>query len=177
MASVGHRERRRGSGHRRAPDDSGAVLVEAALVIPLVVLLFMGIIDFGLAVADYNSLRQGDREGIRRTVVADVGDDTSCSISGTPGTDDTTRVVCLTKDQVGLDPEKTRVAIKFDQTYDEGEALILCAQYPLRSVTGFFGFLLNSKVVHAQTDMRIEKGSLDLVEFSETGLDAWDWCG
>lgn len=162
-------------GHRTG--DRGAVLVEAALILPLIVILFMGIVDFGLAIADFNSLRQGDREGVRRAVVGDVGSDTSCTIGGTPATDDTKALVCLTKNQTGLDPAKTRVAVKLDEAYVEGDALILCAQYPLRSVTGFFGFALNSKVVHAQVDMRIEKGTLDIQEFLETGGEAWDWCG
>ncbi len=169
--------RRRGfGGAAGSPDEKGAVLVEAALVLPLIVLLFMGIVDFGLAIADFNSLRQGDREAVRRAVVADVGGDTGCPIGGAPGSDDTTKLVCLTKTQTGLDPSKTRVAIKLDTAYAEGDALILCAQYPLHSVTGFFSFLLNSKVVHSQVDMRIEKATLDIQAFSETGGEAWDWC-
>lgn len=166
--------RRSGRPERR---DTGAVLVEAALILPLVVLLFMGIIDFGLAIADSNSLRQGDRESVRRAVVGDVGDDADCAIGGVPATDDTARLVCLTKEKAGLDASKTRVAVKLDESYEEGEALILCAQYPLRSVTGFFGFLLNSKVAQAQVDMRIEKGTLDIEEFSESGGGDWGWCG
>ena len=174
---VSWRKRDQGGSVAKRDRESGAVLVEAALILPLVVMLFMGIVDFGLAIADFNSLRQGDREGVRRAVVAEIGDDTSCSISGAPSTDDTTRLVCLTKQQVGLDEAETRVAVKFDASYTEGDALILCTQYPLRSRTGFFGFLLNNKVVHAQTDMRIEKvADLVIEEFSETGGDGWDWC-
>ena len=176
MVSLTRIRRRSKARDRWARDEPGAVLVEAALILPLIVLLFMGIVDFGLAIADFNSLRQGDREGVRRAVVGEVGSDTGCSISGAPATDDTTKLVCLTKEQVGLDPAKTLVAVKFDAAYTEGDALILCTQYPLHSVTGFFGFLLNSKVVHAQTDMRIEKASLDIQEFSETGGDGWGWC-
>jgi hypothetical protein len=168
--------RRKGLASAR-DEESGAVLIEAAMILPLIVILFMGIIDFGLAIADFNSLRQGDREGVRRAVVADVGGDTSCSIGGTPPSNDTAALICLTKDKTGLSASKTRVAVKFDADYTEGDALILCAQYPLNSRTGFFGFLLNSKVVHSQVDMRIEKATLDIQEFSETGGDGWDWCG
>ena len=171
------RHRRRMGAHSPPNGDSGAALVEAAMVLPLIVILFMGIIDFGLAIADFNSLRQGDRESVRRAVVGDVGADTGCIIAGTPGTDDTKALVCLTKDKTGLDEAKTKVAVKLDTAYAEGDALILCAQFPLRSRTGFFGFLLNSRVVHSEVDMRIEKASLDIQEFSETGGDSWDWCG
>lgn len=167
------RRLRRHRGRREA----GAVLVEAALILPLVVLLFMGIIDFGTAIADTNSLRQGGRDGVRRAVVADVGDDTGCTIGGFSGSDDLARLICQTKKRTGLDAADTRVAVKFDPSYAEGDELILCTQYPLRSITGFFGFLLDDKIATARVDMRIEKASLDIEEFEETGGGSWDWCG
>lgn len=149
-------------------------MVEAAMILPLVIILFMGIVDFGLAIADFNSLRQGNREAVRRAVVGDVGDTTGCA-SGQPA--DTDKLVCLTKEKTGLDASKVKVKVVFDPDYKEGDALILCTQYPLHSITGFFGFLLNSKIVHAQVDMRIEKASLDdFGEFAESGGGDWDSC-
>ncbi len=105
-----------------------------------------------------------------------MGSDTACPIFGaTSG--DTAALVCLTKDKTGLDQTKTRVRIEFDSLYREGDALIVCAQYPLSSISGLFGGLINGIVVHAQLDMRIEKEPLALVEFGETGGDGWSWCG
>ena len=172
-----HWPRNRGTVRDSTGDDRGAALVEAAMILPLVVILFMGIIDFGLAIADYNSLRQGDREGVRRAVVADVGLDTSCTIDGTAPTPDTAALVCLTKEKTGLADADTRIAVVLDSSYTEGDAIILCAQYPLRSRTGFFSFLLNDKVVHSQVDMRIERATLDIQAFAETGGEGWSWCG
>ena len=140
-------------------------------------MIFMGIIDFGIAIADFNSLRQGDREGVRRAVVGDVGTDTSCPIAGGAPTLDTAALVCFTKARTGLDPAKTTVAVVLDTSYAEGDALILCAQYPLHSRTGFFGALLDGRVVHAQVDMRIEKAILDIQPFAEPGGGGWSWCG
>lgn len=177
----------RKNGRRRVASlarkrEGGAALVEMAIVLPLLLMLFMGIADFGLAIADYNSLRQGTREGVRRVVVADVGSDSSCAIGGaTPSTEtlskDTASLVCLTKARTGLDTASTLVAVKFDSSYAEGDALILCTQYTLSSVTGFFGYLLDSRIVHAQVDMRIEKDTLDIEAFQEAGGDGWGWCG
>ena len=147
------------------------------MILPLVIILFMGIIDFGLAIADYNSLRQGDREGARRAVVADVGLDTSCTIDGAAPTPDTAALVCLTKEKTSLADADTRIAVVLDSSYTEGDAIILCAQYPLRSRTGFFSFLLNDKVVHSQVDMRIKRATLDIQAFAETGGEGWSWCG
>ena len=147
------------------------------MVLPMVIVLFMGIIDFGLAISDYNSLRQGDREGVRRAVVADVGTDTTCPITGDAPNDDTLALVCLSKDKIGLDASATKIAVVLDSSYQEGDALILCAQYPLMSRTGFFGFILDSKAVHSQVDMRIEKTTLDIEAYAESGGDEWSWCG
>ena len=47
----------------------GQALVEFALVIPLVILLFMGVFDFGRAVFAYNSLSNAAREGARVAIV------------------------------------------------------------------------------------------------------------
>ena len=160
----------------KQPRESGAALLEAALVLPLVILLFMGLIDLGMAIADFNSLRQGDREGIRRAVVADVGSNAECPISGTTPTDDTAAFLCLTKQKTGLDPTKTRLALVFNDEYEEGDELVLCGQYQLHSRTRFFGFLLDTKVVQSKVSMRIEKASLDIQAFQETGAGDWGWC-
>ena len=59
--------------------ERGAAIVEFALVVPLFLLLVMGIIDFSNAYNDYNSVRQGVREGTRQIVVADWSTD-GCTI-------------------------------------------------------------------------------------------------
>jgi Flp pilus assembly protein TadG len=51
--------------HRR----SGQGLAEFALVLPIFLLLFMAVIDFGSAVFTYNSLTNAAREGARLAIV------------------------------------------------------------------------------------------------------------
>lgn len=53
--------------------DGGAVLVEAALVMPLLILLLVGIVEFGRVWNAQLSLTHAAREGIRHYVVS--GDD------------------------------------------------------------------------------------------------------
>ena len=53
---------RRTAGH---DDDRGAALVEAAIVLPLVVLLTFGLIDFAFALGDASTLRSSTRSGAR----------------------------------------------------------------------------------------------------------------
>ena len=47
----------------------GQALVEFALVLPLLLILLLGILDFGRAVAAYNSVSNGARSGVRVAIV------------------------------------------------------------------------------------------------------------
>src|SRR4051812_5771486 len=58
--------RMRGGGLR---SERGAVLVEFALVVPVLVLLVFAIIDFGFTFNDWISVRQGARDGLRQAIV------------------------------------------------------------------------------------------------------------
>src|SRR3954470_10285245 len=53
----------------RGRSDRGAVLVESALILPVVFALVFGIIDFGNSFNDYISVRQGARDGLRVALV------------------------------------------------------------------------------------------------------------
>ena len=46
-------------------------MLEFALVVPVFLTIVMGALDFGMAFNDYNSVRQGVREGARQVVVGD----------------------------------------------------------------------------------------------------------
>ena len=67
---------RRGYGRH----DRGAAAVEFALVVPLLLLLVFGIIDYGRFFFDSVSLRQGAREGARQAVVLKYGSCTGPSV-------------------------------------------------------------------------------------------------
>ena len=53
--------------HRRRT--SGQGLVEMALILPVLLLIFMGIIDFGRAIYAYNAVSNAAREGARLGIV------------------------------------------------------------------------------------------------------------
>jgi hypothetical protein len=176
LATISHIKRKRRENER------GAALVEFAIVLPLVVLLLMGIIDFGFGLSNLNSMRHGTRESVRRAVVADVGSDSTCIIaSGSPAVaGDTKNLVCQIKAQTGLPESKLRVKVVVPKSHVEGEPLILCTQYPLESITGMFSSLLNNKTVHAEVHMRIEKTDPDgaIANFEELKPigGSWSWC-
>src|SRR5256885_2230153 len=50
-------------------DQHGAVLVEMALVLPILLVLFVGIVDFGLILREYQILQNGTREGARLSML------------------------------------------------------------------------------------------------------------
>jgi Flp pilus assembly protein TadG len=64
---------------RRAHDQQGAAMVEMALVLPLLLLILFGIIQFGLLLFRYQGMQTAAREGAR---VASIGtNDTSAILA------------------------------------------------------------------------------------------------
>lgn len=57
---------------REVKSQRGASMVEFALVLPLLILLVFGIIEFGLALYDKAVLTNASREGARKGIVAQV---------------------------------------------------------------------------------------------------------
>lgn len=53
----------------RKPREEGAALVEFALIAPLLILLVLGIVEFGWLFGQYNDVRHGAREGARLAAV------------------------------------------------------------------------------------------------------------
>jgi hypothetical protein len=59
---------------RRWADDSGAELIEFALVLPLMLLIVLGIIDFGMLFQRYEVVTNAAREGARVAVLPGYAD-------------------------------------------------------------------------------------------------------
>jgi Flp pilus assembly protein TadG len=69
-ADQGHRGIQMGENFKRKRDD-GASLVEFALLMPLLLLLVLGIIEFGFILGQFNEVRHGAHEGARLAAVND----------------------------------------------------------------------------------------------------------
>jgi Flp pilus assembly protein TadG len=73
--------------HRRT-DHRGQTLVEFALVIPIVILLFMGIFDMARLVYFFNAISDAARNGVREAIVNQSCSDVATSArSSAPGVD------------------------------------------------------------------------------------------
>jgi hypothetical protein len=163
---------------RRRTRERGAAIVEFAIVFPLFFLLVSGIIDFGQAYSDLNSARQGVREGARQVVVANFGDDGGCAVVGAAPNDPTHRAICLTKDRVGMSASETRVKIAFTGANQVGDSVVVCAQRPMRSITGVFSPVMSGRAITTKVQMRIEKVDPEVQAVAETALPGtdWSWC-
>jgi hypothetical protein len=149
-------------------DQRGAALVEFVVVLPLLLLLVFGVIDFASVFNDYQSVRQGAGAGERMAVVnqapaltsphCNATDVSNIHMSGpapAPGSA-AADLICYTKSRVGLNMDETRVALVFNAPFKAGQPLMICVQYPVSSLTGFFSSLFNNKVLNAQSETIVE---------------------
>jgi Flp pilus assembly protein TadG len=146
-------------------DERGASLVELAIVLPFFLLLVFGMIDFGVAFADYQNVRSGVREAARLGVVDDINAAPSCKIDGTTvsppatpttSTDATNALVCKTKDRIGLDDDDVRVRIVVSGS-QIGDRIKVCASFPVSALTGLTASFLSNKTLTSAVTMRLEQ--------------------
>lgn len=160
------------SSRRRRPRERGAALVEFALILPLLIALLLGVIEFGFNLYNAQSLRSATHTATRNAVVLanPVG---SCATTATGPTRD---LVCDVKERSSLADTRVRVVVATDWT--KGESLVVCSQRRNDSLTGFFPFLSNG-TTSTRSEYRIEREGADTpMSFSEdapTGGD-WSWC-
>jgi hypothetical protein len=161
--------------------DRGAVLVEFALISPIVMLLLFGVIEFGTVFSTTISFRQGVREGARQGAVANFGSTGNCNLHGTTGASSNIQsLMCLTKNRIGGDSNAIYVKVAFDTSYSSGQGLIVCAQRPISSFTGLFSPYLNGKFYKSKVEMNIEQvsGTTETAGAEDvSGIGGtWSWC-
>lgn len=105
MSALGQKLRR-GWGTKQA-GDKGANLVEFAIVMPLLLILILGIVEFGFVLAQMNEVRHGAREGARYAAVSrpDYNVDSA--------TGDNADVLDVTCDAIGLPGVTIEVALTY----------------------------------------------------------------
>ena len=163
--------------------------MEFALVAPVLFLVLFGIIEFGMGLNDYQSIRHGVREGARQAVVQTYGSAaTDCTSVVAPT--EVKQVICLTKDRIGLG-EETRVRVVYTAGVPEGDddevaanpdhgSVSVCAQRAVQPLTGAIPGLDN---IHLKSsiEMRMEKAIGDSIaaelaaEFADSGATFVEW--
>ncbi len=120
---------------RRLRSGKGQSLVEFAIVLPILLLLVLGIVDFGLGFKSYVVLTNATREGARYAVVGNpAGSWSNCSgaASGT-----IIGRVCDTAE--GLDLES--VSVTYPTGQNPGASVVVAAQYRYNLITPLSGIM------------------------------------
>jgi len=135
---------------REGERERGNALVEFAVVVPLMLLLVFGIIEWGVFLNRNIDLTQGVRDAGRQAAVASyTGGLPSCA-SGSP----TTQLVCLAHNRIGVSGVAVHVIGPASNVI--GSQFAVCATYQTTSVTGLMSPFL-PKYMHSETIMRLEQ--------------------
>ena len=135
----------------RYKDDSGAALVEFALILPVFALMLFAMIQFGLAFAGWSQLRNSVQTAARSVAMGDPAPDNEGCADILPPTSNgavnsyTKRVICQIEGTIGT-PIGTagtpEVAL-----YLPGDGTVkVCVQMPAQTFTGFFANITLSAV-------------------------------
>ena len=165
MAHVIADDPRRAVKPRRG--ESGAALVEMAIVIPLLLLLVFAILDFGMFLYRDIQLTQGVREAGRQGAVA-LYDGGNASCTGAP----TAKLVCLAKKRSGVSSMAVYVLAPTNKV---GDAFAVCATYKSSALTGLTQPFV-PKYMHTETIMRLEQAPTPgLITGGDTDPEGNSW--
>ncbi len=173
----------------RLADDGerGAAAVEFALVLPILVLILFGIIDYGLYFNTSLQSRWGVHDAARAAAVApDQGGATTCGTTITAPRD-IERLICSVLHNTDSATAKKYVAVRLPDGWVVGKPLIVCERLDVAGVTGYVP-LPRSGQVRDVAELTIEQDDPDTAWTTKTDPgqqyedalpngDSWsDWC-
>ncbi|MGO4190672.1 TadE/TadG family type IV pilus assembly protein [Arthrobacter sp. YAF17] len=129
-----------GSRPNRDGRQRGAAAVEFALIVPLMLSLVLGVIDFGMAFAQTINLQGAAREAARQGVTQG---DVIASASRARGL---------------LDDNKLESRFTVDTSAGTPGVMVVCLRYPQSSLSGFFAWALAGDF-EAKAVMRMESAA------------------
>jgi Flp pilus assembly protein TadG len=146
--------------------DGAQSLLEFALILPMLLILVFGIIDFGMGLRAYISVSAATREGARYASVGNPGGTFTSGGSGEcNGSTSTTAVgrVCKTLDGLNL-ADISSVAVTYPNGHAPGNSVHVSASYhyhyitPVHGIVNFLsgGSMPNYLTITSATDMRLE---------------------
>ena len=174
--------------HQRRRGERGAVLVELSFVLPLLIVLGMGIVDFATIFSQRITLRTGTREAAWNSSRGIFGSTQPCTTSFSSGTPNeaTRRLVCMAKRRAEADDGSVRVKVLLvglegrPPSFTEGNGVLVCSMRAAQSVTGFFDTLLSDTVLTSRLTAVIIKidPTNPIQEVSEAPLPgaSWSFC-
>jgi Flp pilus assembly pilin Flp len=129
--------------HRLNRSDRGANLVEFAMVMPFLLLLLIGVVEFSWTFATNLDVKQGAREAARITAVNEPsGGETFLAAE-----------ICDRMDLVGDDPN-TEIQWVSDGSPEVGEGVTLTVRTPHATLTGFLDWAF-AGITHLESSVEI----------------------
>jgi Flp pilus assembly protein TadG len=170
--------------------DAGAAAVEFALVLPVLLLILFGIIDYGLYFGNALDTRSGVASATRQAIVNNF--DTTCTPPGAfPVDSDSGYLACMV--EARTDPLAGKTYVKVILPTDannptstatgwyQGESVVVCEATVAVGVTGYVP-LPNKGVIRVKLASEIEQHPADPTQVDAGGADdtppgGWDpWC-
>jgi Flp pilus assembly pilin Flp len=173
----------------RSPREEGAAAVEFALVLPVLILILFGIIDYGLYFGDALDTRSGVASATRQAIVDNF--DRTCS--GPPSlTVDTGNLICMVESRTAPLAGKTYVDVILPTDpsnpgsnvtgWYAGGSIVVCEATAVTGVTGYVPLPRNG-VVHTRLVAEIEQHPdtttsplIDPGGADATPPGGWSWC-
>ena len=122
-------------------ENRGQAIVEFALILPVLILLLAGILDFGLILNQYITVSHAAREGAR-----------SAALGGT----DATAIADIKAAASGLDTTQLVISIS-PATRIRGNSVTVSVSSPIQPVTPLIGSFFTTKLtVNSSVVMRVE---------------------
>lgn len=124
-------------------NEKGQALVEFAIILPILLLLIMGILQFGMLINNYLSLENSSREGARLGIVGGTNTDIQNIVMKTSPTLDSSALTITITPSEG--------------NRKSGDTLTINLTYSYNLTIPIISSLFNNTVMlNAQTSMRIE---------------------
>jgi len=183
---------RRRTREPRGRRDDGAAAVEFALVLPILVLILFGIIDYGLFFSNSISAQSGVQTAARQAVVGNL--DASC----TPPTDagsssiEVGELMCMVKKQTGAITGTDFVKVVFptpnpaDPVHPNGgwyvdHQLIVCEVIAVQGLTGYVPLPRHNGAVAIRSRIVTQIETVTTPKDDAGGEEAnppgdWGWC-
>jgi len=165
-------------GAARSAGDRGAAAVEFALVVPLLLALMFGIVDYGLWFGDSLNARQGVDQGARLAVVNDFS---SACTTGSAAQE----AACTTKAEISSLSGATYVRVSVSgpgsktNDWSKGAELLVCAVVKVDGLTGLTPMpddsLIKSKATKRVEITNVPKTVTPYADAPPSGAD-WSWC-
>lgn len=148
---------------RRFKSSRGQSLVEFAMVLPMVMILIFGVIDFGMALRSYITITNATREGGRFAALGNPPGSYPADCT-TPSNTTTIGRVCTGLEGLDLNSGLQSVTVTYPTGESPGAEVVVAADYtyeyitPLGAMVNFFsvGSFPDNIPLSTSTSMRLE---------------------